>query len=71
MSHVPVRRGGGVALRINITAAAADRDKPQTGRRDVAETDGGEKVAEIRRQRPSRHTLHPTTQAVVTLQNSH
>ena len=30
---MPVRAGGGVALRINTTAAAADTDKPQTGRK--------------------------------------
>lgn len=33
VSHASVRAGGGVALRINTTAAAADTDKPQTGRK--------------------------------------
>lgn len=43
--RVCVQSGGGVALRINITAAAADTDKPQTGRRDVVETDHREKMS--------------------------
>lgn len=33
-----LRGGGGVALRINSTAAASDTDKPQTGSRNVVKT---------------------------------
>lgn len=41
--RVCVQIGGGVALRINITAAAADTYKPQTGRSDAVETDHRER----------------------------
>lgn len=42
-----MERGGGVTLRINITAAAADTDKPQTGRNDVRLKHTPEKVSQI------------------------
>lgn len=65
--------GGGVALRINTTAAAADTDNPRTGRKLIERERESHRDTDTASEVHARYVSHPTSRvaAVDVLQNIH